>query len=94
MSNMTDIHLPQRIICTTTESVDILYRLGAGDLIVGVQVSRRGRRKRAASLKSARTPASTSKKSWRFSRTWWSPSPTCRRISRMTGGSRLNRVHA
>ncbi|MBI3733719.1 MAG: cobalamin-binding protein [Chloroflexi bacterium] len=28
--------MPQRIVCTTTESVDILYRLGAGDLIVGV----------------------------------------------------------
>ena len=36
MHHPGDIHLPQRIICTTTESVDILYRLGAGDLIVGV----------------------------------------------------------
>jgi len=36
MNNRTDIHLPRRIVCTTTESVDILYRLGAGDLIVGV----------------------------------------------------------
>jgi iron complex transport system substrate-binding protein len=36
MHHGTDIHLPQRIICTTTESVDILYQLGAGELIVGV----------------------------------------------------------
>ena len=36
MNTRSDIHLPQRIVCTTTESVDILYRLGAGDLIVGV----------------------------------------------------------
>ena len=36
MHSRTAAHLPQRIVCTTTESVDILYRLGAGDLIVGV----------------------------------------------------------
>lgn len=31
-----NIHYPSRIVCTTTESVDILYRLGLGDKIVGV----------------------------------------------------------
>jgi iron complex transport system substrate-binding protein len=30
------IEYPARIVCTTTESVDILYRLGLGDKIVGV----------------------------------------------------------
>lgn len=30
------IEYPSRIVCTTTESVDILYRLGLGDKIVGV----------------------------------------------------------
>src|SRR5688572_1220782 len=30
------IGYPSRIVCTTTESVDILYRLGLGDKIVGV----------------------------------------------------------
>ena len=26
-----NIHYPSRIVCTATESVDILYRLGLGD---------------------------------------------------------------
>ncbi len=30
------VEYPSRIICTTTESVDILYRLGLGDRIVGI----------------------------------------------------------
>lgn len=30
------IEYPSRIVCTTTESVDILYRLGLGDKIVGI----------------------------------------------------------
>ncbi len=30
------IEYPARIVCTTTESVDILYRLGLGDKIVGI----------------------------------------------------------
>lgn len=38
MTNMDWRHAryPARIICTTTESVDILYRLGLGDRIVGI----------------------------------------------------------
>jgi iron complex transport system substrate-binding protein len=30
------VSYPSRIVCTTTESVDILYRLGLGDKIVGI----------------------------------------------------------
>ncbi len=30
------VDYPSRIVCTTTESVDILYRLGLGDKIVGI----------------------------------------------------------
>ncbi len=30
------VEYPARVVCTTTESVDILYRLGLGDKIVGV----------------------------------------------------------
>jgi iron complex transport system substrate-binding protein len=30
------VDYPSRIVCTTTESVDILYRLGLGDEIVGI----------------------------------------------------------
>lgn len=33
---MRRIDYPSRIVCTTTESVDILYRLGLGDKIVGI----------------------------------------------------------
>ncbi len=32
----TRSHLPQRIVCLTAESVDILYALGAGERVVGV----------------------------------------------------------
>ena len=35
-TNWRHIHYPSRIVCTTTESVDILYRLGLGEKIVGV----------------------------------------------------------
>ena len=35
-TNWRQIHYPLRIVCTTTESVDILYRLGLGEKIVGV----------------------------------------------------------
>lgn len=30
------VEYPSRIVCTTTESVDILYRLGLGDKVVGI----------------------------------------------------------
>ncbi len=34
--NWKQIQYPMRIVCTTTESVDILYRLGLGERIVGI----------------------------------------------------------
>jgi iron complex transport system substrate-binding protein len=35
-TNWRQIDHPARIVCTTTESVDILYRLGLGDRVVGI----------------------------------------------------------
>ena len=34
--NWKQIQYPMRIVCTTTESVDMLYRLGLGERIVGI----------------------------------------------------------
>jgi iron complex transport system substrate-binding protein len=35
-TNWQQIRYPSRIVCTTTESVDILYRLGLGERVVGI----------------------------------------------------------
>jgi iron complex transport system substrate-binding protein len=35
-TNWHRVEYPTRIVCTTTESVDILYRLGLGDRVVGI----------------------------------------------------------
>ena len=35
-AGLSSVGYPTRIVCTTTESVDILYRLGLGDRVVGV----------------------------------------------------------
>ncbi len=35
-ADWSSVGYPSRIVCTTTESVDILYRLGLGDRIVGI----------------------------------------------------------
>ena len=72
---------PKRIVCLTEETVEVLYRLGAGDLVAGVSIYvRRPPEARKKPRVSAFIKA-TSPRSRRCSPTWCSASPIFKPIS-------------
>ena len=77
--------LPQRIVCLTTETVEVLYALGEEDRIAGISgYTVHPPRARKEKPKVFAFTRATSRRSSPCGPIWCSASRTCRRTSRAT----------